>query len=302
MNADRGRLVDRYASWLAVHLQTAGERPLSHAYEIGRQALAAGMGVLDVAALHLEATRRLRIRDVEEAQAFLVEALSPFEIVHRGCQESNSALRRVNEALENEARRIAHALHDDVGPLLVSVHMALHGLDEQIPEEGRRRVAEAREKLDHLEEQLRRLSHELRPTVLEEVGLEAALTHLAEGVALRAGVPITISCPPADGLSATTQTALYRIVQQALINVSKHAHATRAAVHVVKESRKIRCSIIDDGVGFEAHAAGTPPTLESGGLGFVGMRERATALGGTLEISSAPGGGTVVQVTIPVEV
>ena len=63
-----------------------------------------------------------------------MEALSPFEIVHRGYQESNAALRRVNEALESEARRIAHALHDEVGPLLVSVHMALHGLDEQISE------------------------------------------------------------------------------------------------------------------------------------------------------------------------
>ena len=302
MIADRSRLVDRYASWLGVHLQSAGERPLSHAYEIGRQALAAGMGVLDIAALHLEAMSRVSIRDPEAAQTFLVEALSPFEIVHRGYQETNIALRRVNEALENEARRIAHALHDDVGPLLVSVHMALHGLDELVPAEARGRVTEAREKLDHLEEQLRRLSHELRPTVLEEVGLEAALNHLAEGVAIRAGVPITITCPPADDLSVTAQTALYRIVQQALINVGKHARATRASVRVVKERKRIRCSITDDGIGFDANAVGATAAPESGGLGFVGMRERATALGGTFEVSSAPGGGTVVQVTIPVEV
>lgn len=302
MSADRSRLVDRYASWLSVHLQAAGERPLAHAYEIGRQALAAGMGVLDVATLHLEAMQRLSIRDPEAAQAFLIEALSPFEIVHRGYEESNIALRRVNEALENEARRIAHALHDDVGPLLVSVHMALHGLDAQIPAKARRSLADAREKLDHLEDQLRRLSHELRPTVLEEVGLEAALTHLAEGVAIRAGVPITISCPPASDLSVTTQTALYRIVQQALINVGKHARATRASVRVVKEPKRIRCSITDDGVGFDTSAVGATSPSDSGGLGFVGMRERATALGGTFEVSSAPGGGTVVQVTIPVEV
>jgi signal transduction histidine kinase len=301
MTGDKTRLAERYASWLAVHVQSAGERPLSHAYEIGRQALADGLGVLDVTALHSEAIKRLAIRNPESAQAFLVEALSPFEIIHRGYQESNAALRRINEALENEARRIAHALHDDVGPLLVAVHMALHGIDEESPEAVRLRVVDAREKLDHLEDQLRRLSHELRPTVLEEVGLAAALNFLAQGVAIRAGVPITITCPPADGLSVTTQTALYRIVQQALINVGKHARATRASVRVTKEKRRIRCSITDDGVGFDARALGTQPHA-SGGLGFVGMRERATALGGTFEVSSAPGGGTVVQVTIPVEV
>jgi len=300
MSDERDRLAERYASWLAVHVQSAGERPLSHAYEIGRQALASGLGILEVATLHVEAMKRLAIRDPEAAQAFLVEALSPFEIVHRGVQESNAALRRINEALENEARRIAHALHDEVGPLLVAVHMALHGIDQESPEALGQRVGEVREKLDHLEDELRRLSHELRPTVLEEVGLEAALNALAEGVAIRAGVPITITCPTADGLSVTAQTALYRIVQQALINVHKHARATRASVRVTKESRRIRCSIADDGVGFDARAVGVTPT-ESGGLGLVGMRERATALGGTFEVSSAPGGGTVVQVTIPVE-
>lgn len=300
MSDERNRLAERYASWLAVHVQSAGERPLSHAYEIGRQALADGLGVLDVATLHVEAMKRLALRDPEATQAFLVEALSPFEIVHRGVQESNATLRRINETLEKEARRIAHALHDDVGPLLVAVHMALHGIDQESPEALSRRVDEVRERLDHLEDQLRRLSHELRPTVLEEVGLEAALNFLAEGIAIRAGVPITITCPSSDGLSVTAQTTLYRIVQQALINVGKHAHASRVSVRVTKEPKRIRCSIADDGVGFDARAVGAAPA-DSGGLGLVGMRERATALGGTFEVSSAPGGGTVVQVTIPVE-
>lgn len=300
MSPDRKRLLERYVSWLSLHLASADERTLSHAYELGRQALAAGMGVLDVAALHLEAIGRLSVADPEPAQAFFVEVLSPFEIVHRGCEESNNQLRRVNETLENEARRIAHALHDDVGPLLVSVHMALHGLDEDVPPSIRRKVAEAREKLDHLEDQLRRLSHELRPMVLEDLGLQAALTFLAEGVTMRAGVPVSITCPKTDGMSATTQTTLYRIVQQALINVGKHAHATRATVRVIRERAKIRCSIADDGVGFDTrHLPHTPP---NGGLGLVGMKERAQALGGTFEVSSAPGAGTVVQVTIPVEV
>jgi signal transduction histidine kinase len=299
MITTRDHLADEYASWLRVHLDGAGEAPLCHAYEIGREALAAGLGVLDVVAIHFAAVRTLH-PDPSGAEAFLIEALSPFEIVHRGCHEANSALRRVNEALESEARRIAHALHDDAGPLLVAVHMALHELDRELPVGARRRVGDVRERLDHLEQQLRRLSHELRPMVLEDVGLSAALAFLAEGVAIRAGVPVSVDCR-ADGLSATAQTVIYRIVQQALINVGKHAHATRADVRVTQEAQGVRCAIADDGIGFDLDGLGAGHD-DSRGLGLVGMRERAIALGGTLEVSTAPGGGTMVLVTIPAEV
>ncbi|HEX4824053.1 MAG TPA: ATP-binding protein [Candidatus Polarisedimenticolaceae bacterium] len=309
MIAERERLADDYASWLRAHLRAAGEGPLSHAYEIGRQALAAGMGVLDVASLHDEALVRIHEAGILTgdgsawvgAQAFLVEALSPFEIVHRGYFETNTALRRVNETLENEARRIAHALHDDLGPLLVSVHLALHELDRKLPSRVRPQVEEVRERLDVVESQLRRLSHELRPMVLEDVGLAAALAFLAEGVEIRTGVPVTVECAGALGLSITAQTVLYRIIQQALINVGKHAHAKKAVVRVSRDGPKIRCSIADDGVGFDVRILNGSPQ-ESRGLGFVGMRERADALGGTVDVSSAPGSGTVVMATIPAEV
>jgi signal transduction histidine kinase len=305
----RDRLADDYVNWLRAHLATAGEGPLSHAYEIGRQALAAGLGVLDVATLHDEALARIHDAGIlghdgaawVGAQAFLVEALSPFEIVHRGYFETNTALRRVNETLENEARRIAHALHDDLGPLLVSVHMALHELDQRLPAKAKPQIEEVRERLDIVEQQLRRLSHELRPMVLEDVGLEAALAFLAEGVEVRAGVPVEVACSGVEGLSITAQTVLYRIIQQALFNVGKHAHATKAVVRVTRNGSKIRCSIADDGIGFDVRILSGSPQ-ESRGLGFVGMRERADALGGTLDVSSTPGGGTVVMATIPAEV
>lgn len=307
----RDRLAGNYASWLLAHLQSAGEGPLSHAYELGRQALAEGLGVLDVAHLHHEALARLDGAGFgsgengsarRAAQAFLVEALSPFEIVHRGCFETNTALRRVNEALENEARRIAHALHDDVGPLLVTVHMALHELEREIPSKARVHMGDVRDKLDVVEQQLRRLSHELRPMVLEDVGLAAALAFLAEGVEIRARVPVEVDCTGTDDLSATAQSVLYRIIQQALLNVGKHAQATRATVRVRREGQRVLCSIADDGVGFDLRILNGSPEDESRGLGFVGMRERAAALGGTLEVSSSPGGGTVVLANIPAEV
>jgi signal transduction histidine kinase len=114
-------------------------------------------------------------------------------------------------------------------------------------------------------------------------------------------VPVVIECSGVEGLSMTAQTVLYRIIQQALINVGKHAHAKKAVVRITRDGAKIRCSITDDGIGFDVRVLSGSPQ-ESRGLGFVGMRERADALGGTVDVSSTPGGGTVVMATIPAEV
>jgi signal transduction histidine kinase len=310
MTAERDRLSQLYAAALDEAVRARDEGALSRAYAIGREALAAGLGILDIATIHDAARAGLRngrpglandpVTHLAE-QAFFAEALSPFEMVHRSTREINEALRRANESLEREVRRMAHALHDDVGPLLFSVHLSLHTLAQDLPVESSARVQEVRARLDQVEEQLRRLSHEVRPMILEDLGLAAALRYLAEGVATRAGIPVTVECPEPSGLSVTAQTALYRIIQQALINVSKHARAKHATVEVTTEPRKVRCIVADDGVGFEPSG----PAGGSGGergLGLVGMKERTDALGGTIEVVSAPGGGTRILVTIPLEV
>jgi signal transduction histidine kinase len=310
MNADVDRIFSMYLSALDESLRESGEGPLSRAHALGREALAQGLGILDMAAIHDAARDQLREstpragadpRRRAAERAFLAEALSPFEMVLRSTGEINATLCRVNESLEREVRRMAHALHDDVGPLLFSVHLSLHTLAGDLPADLAARVGGIREQLNQLEEHVRRLSHELRPMVLDDLGLAAALRYLAEGVALRAGIPVTVECPDPSGLSAAAQTALYRIIQQALMNVSKHARATRALVQVTTAPRRVDCTIADDGVGFEDVAHGPNPDGETG-LGLVGMRERASALGGTFEISSAPGRGTRVQVSIPTEV
>jgi signal transduction histidine kinase len=310
MSAEFDRLSGLYATALRSFLRRSGERPLSRAYALGREALSAGLGILDMATIHDSARTRLREseRDVASAstaraaeQKFFAEALSSFEMVHRSTSETNAALRKVNDSLEREVRRMAHALHDDVGPLLFLVHMSLHTLAEGLPAATRPRVQEVRDRLDQVEEQLRRLSHELRPMILEDMGLAAALRYLAEGVAIRAGIPVTVECKDPAGLSPTTQSALYRIIQQALANVAKHAHATHASVHVTMEPRSVECTIADDGIGFKLSATTREASVERG-LGLVGMRERADALGGTFEVSSAPGKGTRIKITIPSEV
>ena len=310
MSAELDRIAALYATALREFLRGRGEGPLNRAYTLGREALQAGLGILDMATIHDSARTQVRDAEPELAgdsaahageQAFFTEALSSFEMVHRSTSETNAALRKVNDGLEREVRRMAHALHDDVGPLLFLVHMSLQTLADGLPAERLPRVQDVRDRLDQVEEQLRRLSHELRPMILDDMGLAAALRYLAEGVAIRAGIPVTVTCQESASLSPTAQAALYRIIQQALMNVSKHARATHASVMVTIEPRSVRCTVADDGVGFTVPAPAVGASV-AGGLGLVGMRERADALGGTLEVSSAPGKGTRIQIVIPSEV
>lgn len=108
--------------------------------------------------------------------------------------------------------------------------------------------------LDRIEEHLRRLSHELRPTILDDLGLFPAIEFLAQGVSRRMGLPITMEGSTEGRLPPLIETALYRIVQEALTNVTKHAQATRVTVRLQREVRKICCSIRDDGIGFDVPA------------------------------------------------
>ena len=301
MSTPYDRLHELYAAALRESVRGGGEGGLSRAYQLGREALAAGLGILDVATIHNSARARLGSEDADDAeQAFFAEALSPFEMVHRSTSETNAALRRANDNLEREVRRMAHALHDDIGALLFSVHLSLHALAEELPASAQLRVREVKARLDQVEHELRRLSHELRPMILEDLGLAAALRHLADGVGMRAGIPVSVACSDLAGMSSTAQAALYRIVQQALVNVSKHARATRAWVDVTVESGSVRCTVADDGVGFTVGAPVEGANVERG-LGLVGMRERTVALGGAFEVSSAPDEGTRILITIPSE-
>lgn len=198
-------------------------------------------------------------------------------------------------AREEAARRIAHELHDEAGQLLASVHIALDNLAQQVPE----RVGTLQDLhglLDRVEAQLRRLSRELRPTILDDLGLGPALEWLAQGVAERTGLQITVDAP-VGRLPSAVETALYRIIQEALTNAARHALATQATVQVRDEGPAVRAVVRDDGQGFDVDA--TLARRGDRGLGLIGMRERVEALGGQFKIESAPGKGTQVSITIP---
>jgi signal transduction histidine kinase len=202
--------------------------------------------------------------------------------------------RRFNETLENEAKKIAHALHDEAGQLLASVHIAIADIAGELPQRHRERLNEVKWLLGKIETELRNLSHELRPMVLDRLGLVPALQFLAENVSRRAGVAIAVSGGLGARLAPAVEIALYRIAQEALNNVIKHARASAVNIEVHHTRERVSCTVRDDGVGFAANRVeGTA------GLGLVGIRERLGALGGSVHIASQPGNGTTLQAEIP---
>jgi signal transduction histidine kinase len=302
---DRDWLRERYFTALRDYLANGGESALQQAYEIGRRAIGEGVGALELLAVHQEALDTIlgEKTDVEsiastvgESGKFLAECLSSFEMTHQGFQAAVKALRRLNELLEEEARKIAHALHDDAGQLLVSVHLALQEASGGLSPRARLRLEKVRVPLDEIEKHLRRLSHELRPTVLDDLGLVPALEFLAQGVAARNGVVIKVE-GPRTRLPSPIEIALYRVAQEALRNATKHSRASRVDIRLAVESNGVSCSIRDDGRGFDV--AAVLDRKGDRGLGLIGMRERLNAVGGQFNIHSAPGRGTEIRIVVP---
>jgi signal transduction histidine kinase len=217
-------------------------------------------------------------------------------MTHRGYREAVTGLRHVNESLEQEIKRIAHALHDEAGQLLVSVHLALAELERDSLPAARPGFRRVQGQLEQIEYQLRHLSHELRPTVLDDLGWLAAIEFLADGVSKRAQLPIHVHSSVSGRLPPAIETALYRAVQEALTNASRHARASCVRIEVEREVDTLRCVISDDGIGFDIALCDG-----GGGLGLKGMRERLAAVGGSVQISSAPGEGTRIRLRLPME-
>jgi signal transduction histidine kinase len=295
-------LQDEFIEALEAHLAHGGEAALLTAYELGRRALAARLGVLDVTTLLHEAARAVclrhpeqRARVIRQIGAFSLECLSPFEMAHRAVREANAALRGLNDLLEEQTRRISHELHDQAGQLLASVYLAIDDLARDFPQQSGDRLQAMKGLLDGIEEQLRRLSHELRPTILDDLGLLPALEFLGAGVSARHGLRVSVRGRPEERFPGPVETVLYRIVQEALNNVCKHAEASSVVITVNRDERHVHCSVRDDGVGFDPTAA----RVGNQGLGLIGIRERLTPLGGVLTVTSATGQGTELAIAVP---
>lgn len=308
MNQAVQEITDRYTRGLREYLDGSGEESLRSAYELGRQAVAQGLGLLDVVAIAHDASRNVVVEsdshiEVEQrmvlAKHFLIESLSAFEMIHRSYIDANLALRRLNEVLEEEIKRIAYALHDDAGQLLASVHITLAQWAKELEENDRKRIHDVRELLDKIHAQLRRLSHELRPSILDDLGLKPAIEFLAEGLSQRAGLIIHVGGATEGRLPATIEITLYRIIQESLNNVIKHADATRAEVRLDRQSHALHCTVSDNGHGFDAPAVLAGKAKR--GLGLLAIQERLNAIGGSLKIISSDTNGTALSISIPLE-
>jgi signal transduction histidine kinase len=211
--------------------------------------------------------------------------------------------RQLIEAQEAERQHIARELHDQIGQVLTAVRINLQNIGNSCEtEESRSLIDQGMGIIDAALEQVRNLSFELRPSLLDDLGLVAALRWYSDQYTQRTGIRTkAVSTLPGGQtrLRQELETACFRIVQEALTNVARHANAKNVSIDLRKLDQKIVLSIKDDGIGFKERAAnGGAAAIQ---LGLRGMRERALAVGGTLEIESAPARGTEIRAYLPTE-
>jgi two-component system, NarL family, sensor histidine kinase UhpB len=204
--------------------------------------------------------------------------------------ERRSSALRASEAEEALRRRLARDLHDDIGQRLTAVLLYLKRSAETTSEPSRSGILEAQAAIRDALDEVRRVLRQIRPEVLGELGLPMALAELADGFAAQTGLEVSKALDDVPRLVPACELALYRIAQEALTNVARHADAHRARIELARDANDVVLSVLDDGRGMAGSAEGG---------GIRGMRERAIPLGGTLTIIPRPGGGLIVRLRVP---
>ncbi len=236
-----------------------------------------------------------------------VQDITELRKAEEALHESESELRhlysRLISAQEEERKRISMELHDEMGQALTSILInlsAIHkGMASQTPPRVKERLAEARLQAEKTLDQMRDLSLRLWPSLLDDLGLVPALRWYVNGYTRRLDIEVQLSTVGLeDRLSPEVEVVLYRIVQEALTNIAKHAGAGRVWIRLERTNKGVTASIEDDGRGFDEKKALGPRAAEAG-VGIMGIRERVASLGGTLRIESSPGHGTRLSVKIP---
>jgi PAS domain S-box-containing protein len=240
--------------------------------------------------------------DQTDRQLSELKALLAAEMADRTQAEADRIrlLRRLVVAQEEERRRIARDLHDDLGQRLTALRLMLEALDGTtgLQREQSATVANALQTLTRIDQDLDFIAWELRPAALDELGLVKVLNTYVEEWSRHAAIPAAFHARPAslERLAPEVEASVYRIAQEALNNVAKHAGARSVNVLLELRGPNVALVVEDDGIGFDPGASGE--TM----LGVIGMRERALAVGGTIEIEPTPNGGTTVLACIPTAV
>jgi two-component system CheB/CheR fusion protein len=216
---------------------------------------------------------------------------------NRGHREFRRLHGRVITAQETERKRLARELHDGVGQILSGVKYRLQALPGQmtLSDGAEAKILKVGGFLDHAISEIRRVSQNLMPAELVDLGLEAALLTLCREFKERAGLQVTVRTVPTDA-APERALALFRIAQEALNNVGKHSKATKVSVALSRHGREIDLCVSDNGIGFKP--GGRRPAAGRG-IGLGSMRERAESIGGSIDIQSTPGTGTTLSVRVP---
>jgi signal transduction histidine kinase len=222
-----------------------------------------------------------------------VRGRSAHRFERRGQAVKESRLRLLLAAQEVERRRLARELHDETGQALTSILLGLHALEDTLErDESRVALEHVRVLVANTLQDVRRLAVELRPKALDDFGLVVAIERLTESWSAATAIAVDFTASVDDGLfSNELATALYRIVQESLTNVVKHAHASHVSILLTRKDESVVAVIEDDGDGFDA--------AKAAGDGITGMRERVALLGGRFQIESTRGAGTALVVELP---
>lgn len=203
--------------------------------------------------------------------------------------------RSVLRVQEDERRRLARDLHDGVGQNLTALKHRLSALRDAAADSTMREALDGAVSLcaDTLDD-TRELSRLLRPPILDDLGLEPALRWLGRSIGESSGIAIAVEVEPLPAVDGEHQTLLFRVAQEALNNIAKHARARSVLLRLVEREGQLQLQVVDDGVGFD-------PAAQAAGSGLSGMRERLRLFRGRLEVHSAPGHGTRLRAVVPVD-
>ncbi len=251
-----------------------------------------------------EFKERIRFKSGDEITRLAESFNRMAEALMEKMRQERKYLLQIIEAQENERRRISRELHDEVGQALYAIQFDLEMIDKDLPNASsavRGRLEEAKSLSSQTLKAMRQLSLDLRPTMLDDLGLVPTLRWYIQNFSKRLGICSTFETIGfEEKLSPQIETAFYRIVQEALNNIAKHAQADRVEISLVKRDSRIYASVQDNGKGFDLDKvlhSGTPER----GVGIVGIQERVSLLGGQMEIQSRAGSGTVLSIEIPYE-
>lgn len=261
------------------------------------------LGVLNILCSHLaclEAEQDTLLMTVCHQLGIAIENSRLWEELRHKEQVRAQLLNKVVAAQEEERRRISRELHDETGQSLTSLLLQLKVLERTDDiETTRQRVRELRDLTAQTLEEVRRLSLDLRPAALDDLGLVAALEWYVSEYSRKVGIKTDFQAEDLDGvrLPREAEATVYRVVQEALSNIARHSRATRVWVEIRREAELLRVSVRDNGQGFNLEE-----TLQSTsrGLGLLGMQERMELIGGTLRLTSHPGEGTRVYAQVNV--